>query len=116
MKRIVKIAGHVLLHAAALAGFGAAVMLLWNGLMPAIFGLTAIGFWQALGLLALARVLFGGAGHHRWAGGWARRHHSPVREKWQKMTPEERKEFVKNHFRHHFGHDFYQTGQPETTE
>ncbi len=38
------------------------LMLLWNGLVPAIFGLKAIGYWQALGLLVLARILFGNLG------------------------------------------------------
>ncbi len=35
-------------------------MLLWNALLPAIFGLKAISFLQALGLLILTRILFGG--------------------------------------------------------
>lgn len=34
------------------------VMLLWNALMPDIFGLTEIGFWQSMGLLALCGCLF----------------------------------------------------------
>jgi hypothetical protein len=42
---------------------------LWNWLLPDIFGLRTISFWEALGLLALCRILFGsfgrGAGHHR---------------------------------------------------
>ena len=42
----------------AVAGF--VVMSLWNGLMPAIFGLPPIGFWQAMGLLILSKILFGG--------------------------------------------------------
>ena len=33
------------------------VMLLWNWLMPMIFGLPTIGFWQALGLITLFRLL-----------------------------------------------------------
>ena len=40
--------------------FGEAVHQLLNLLMPAIFGLPVIGFWQALGLLALGRLLVGG--------------------------------------------------------
>lgn len=43
-------------------GFGYVVMYLWNWLMPAIFGLTAITFWQAIGLGLLAKLLFGGFG------------------------------------------------------
>lgn len=34
------------------------VMLLWNWLMPAIFGLMQINFWEALGLSVLAGLLF----------------------------------------------------------
>ena len=44
----------------AIAGFGQAVHYLWNWLMPALFGLPALTFWQAVGLLALSWVLFGG--------------------------------------------------------
>lgn len=31
---------------------------LWNWLMPAVFGLKVITFWQAWGLLLLASILF----------------------------------------------------------
>lgn len=44
--------------------FGWLVMLLWNHLMPSLFGLTVITYWQAVGLLVLAKLLFGGFGHH----------------------------------------------------
>ncbi|KAA6315090.1 hypothetical protein EZS27_034399, partial [termite gut metagenome] len=82
-------------------------------LVPAIFGLTVINFWQALGLLALARLFFGGLGRHvRHAGGGFGK--NPIREKWEKMTPEERNEFIKkrNEFGHGFGHghDFLGAG------
>ena len=44
--------------------FGWIVMLLWNWLMPAIFGVTTITFWQAWGLVVLAHLLFKtGHGH-----------------------------------------------------
>jgi uncharacterized membrane protein YgcG len=47
---------------------GVVVQWLWNWLLPEIFGLRTITFWQALGLLALCRILFGsfgrGGGHH----------------------------------------------------
>lgn len=36
------------------------LLLLWNWLMPAIFGLTAINYWQAIGLLLLSKILFSG--------------------------------------------------------
>jgi hypothetical protein len=66
---------------------GGLVMALWNWLMPALFGLSPVTFWQAFGLLALCRILFGGLGLHSSAGpGMRRRMH----ERWEGMTPEER--------------------------
>jgi hypothetical protein len=66
---------------------GEVVMHLWNWLLPPLFGWRTLDFWQALGLLALCRILFGGLGGH---GPGPRRH-------WQgrckKMTPEEREKF-----------------------
>jgi hypothetical protein len=61
---------------------------LWNALMPAILGLPAISFWQAVGLLLLSRVLFGGFGGlgHRF------RKARFVRG-WVDLTPEERQRF-----------------------
>jgi hypothetical protein len=41
---------------------GQVVLLLWNWLMPPLFGWPQVSFWQALGLLALCRILFGGFG------------------------------------------------------
>ncbi|NUU00836.1 hypothetical protein [Herbaspirillum robiniae] len=70
---------------------GGAVMLLWNWVVPPIFpGAAAIGFWRALGLLVLCRILFGGfRGRH---GGWHEKKRR-MRERWQAMTPEERERF-----------------------
>lgn len=42
---------------------GALVMVLWNWLMPEIFGLGIIGYWQGFGLALLAKLLFGSFGH-----------------------------------------------------
>lgn len=42
--------------------FAAPLMWLWNALMPTIFGLTKISFWQAFGLEILAGILFGSRG------------------------------------------------------
>jgi len=38
--------------------FGGPLMILWNWLMPTIFGLTEITFWQACGLQLLATIIF----------------------------------------------------------
>ena len=53
---------------------GIVVQWLWNWLMPDIFGLKQISYWEAFGLLFLARLLFGGFGHHH-------RPHRPGRSK-----------------------------------
>lgn len=52
---------------------GSLVMWLWNWLMPMIFGLPVLTFWQAVGLLVLCRLLvgnigFGGHHHHHGHG------------------------------------------------
>lgn len=63
---------------------GWVVQLLWNWLTPSIFGWHEITFWQALGLLALCRILFGGHGGHR--PGWRRRKGGSA----EGLSPEER--------------------------
>jgi hypothetical protein len=45
--------------------FGYVVMLLWNWLMPELFGLKEIVFWQAVGVIILAKLLFGGFSGHK---------------------------------------------------
>ncbi len=44
---------------------GEVVKQLWNWLLPPLFGWRQVTFWQALGILALCRILFGGFGHGR---------------------------------------------------
>jgi hypothetical protein len=66
---------------------GEVVMHLWNWLLPPLFGWRTLGFWQALGLLALCRILFGGLGGH---GPGPRRH---LQGRCKEMTPEEREKF-----------------------
>jgi hypothetical protein len=80
-----------------IALFSLAVMALWNWLLPDIAGLGEITFLQALGLLALSRILLGGlGGAGRVFAGRAirgRGHVNPFREKWEKMSDEERRDF-----------------------
>jgi len=73
----------VLLAAAFALVFGLVVKLLWNWLMPAIFGLGTISYWQAFGIVLLAKLLFGGFGHHHSANGGDRHHRFPF----QKFAP-----------------------------
>ena len=67
---------------------GEVVMHLWNWLLPPLFGWRTLGFWQALGLLALCRILFGHHGGHRGFGP-GRRFGRSCRN----MSPEERDKF-----------------------
>lgn len=60
--KVLKIIGMVLLGAAALVAFGFIVQLLWNWLMPGIFDLRPITYWEGLGILALSSILFGRLG------------------------------------------------------
>ena len=48
--------------------FGWVVMLLWNWLMPDIFGLKRLTYWQAWGLLVLCHILFKGFGSGHGSG------------------------------------------------
>jgi hypothetical protein len=78
-----------------------AVMLLWNSLVPGLFHGPPLQFWQALGLLLLSRILFGGLrGRAGWHGHWRQR---MWRERWESMTPEERAH-LREHFQRRCGH------------
>ena len=48
------------------------VMQLWNNLLPGILHVTAITFWQAMGIFILCKILFGfgkgGRGRNPWGG------------------------------------------------
>ena len=83
VKRVLKVA---VIGVVAVTVFGFTVMSLWNWLAPAVFGLHTITFWQALGLLILSKILFGGFRGRPGAGPWRRR----MNDRWQQMTPEER--------------------------
>src|SRR5262245_41241802 len=75
---------------------GEVVKELWNWLLP-LFGVRQITFWQALGILALCRILFGGLGRHgvsrSFRGRMGERMAERMAERWDRMTPEEREKF-----------------------
>lgn len=88
--RIWRVLKVVVVATLALGIVGFAVMSLWNWLAPAAFGGHLIGFWQAIGLFVLARLLVGGlrrGGHGR--GHWRRR----SAERWAAMSHEQRARF-----------------------
>ena len=81
---------------------GEIVKLLWNWLLPSLFGWRQITFWEGLGILALCRILFGGFGRHGGARSGSMRGMRDrmsdrmadrVGERWAHMTPEERDRF-----------------------
>jgi hypothetical protein len=69
---------------------GGIVMLLWNWLIPAIFGLEEISYFQALGLFLLSRILLGSLG---WGNKRPPFANPKFREKMMNMTDEERQLF-----------------------
>jgi hypothetical protein len=88
IRRGLKIA---LLATVIIAVLGGVVVQLWDWLMPSIFGLHPISFWQAIGLLVLSKLLFGGfRGGPGYRGRWRR----GLEARWEQMTPEERENFV----------------------
>ena len=77
----------ILLAVLGVAALGGAVMVLWNWLIPTLFvGGKEIGYLQAMGVLALSKILFGGFHGRGFHGRW---HHQRL----EQMTPEERERF-----------------------
>jgi len=74
----------------AVAVFSGPVMWLWNWVLPAVSGWHRIDYTQAVALLVLCRILFGGWWRHRGGGQW--REHS-MREHLAQLSPEERERF-----------------------
>jgi hypothetical protein len=77
---------------------GEVVRQLWNWLLPSLFGWRQITFWQALGILALCRILFGGFRSHSSHRSSLRRRVADrvadrMADRWDHMTPEERERF-----------------------
>ena len=91
---------------AAIFAMGAFVRFLWNAILPSLVNVNPISYWQAVGLLVLCKILFGGLGGHRggpprW-GNWGKegaegegesRFSPSWRRKWMQMTDEERQKF-----------------------
>jgi len=88
-ERIVKIAGWVAVGLVAATGIGLVlglvVQALWNWLMPDLFGLPEITYWQAVGLFVLCHLLFKGHGDH--GNGSHHTHHThTIRERVQRAV------------------------------
>jgi sterol desaturase/sphingolipid hydroxylase (fatty acid hydroxylase superfamily) len=85
------------------AAISAVIMLLWNALLPAIFGVTTINFCQAAGIIILSRLLFGGFGkfhginsHHTgFHGAHMKKDFFDIHDKLKNMSCDERREFLR---------------------
>ncbi|NDV47286.1 hypothetical protein D0T49_09540 [Paludibacter sp. 221] len=103
----------LLIFLVVFAGVAAIVMLLWNALIPAIIGWSAINYWQSAGLLVLCKLLIGGFGKMLPLGGgymfarkskkWGHMNHEKMmhfhdhfHEKMDGMSPDERREYIRN--------------------
>ena len=107
-KRLIFIAPLAILAMLLFVVIGGEIVLhLWNWLLPPLFGWRQIAFWQALGLLLLCRILFGGFGCHGSGRSSFRRrmeerYERRVEERCANMTPEERERF-RQRMRERFG-------------
>lgn len=107
---------------AVFAAGTAVVMLLWNWLVPSVIGWSAVGYWQAAGLLLLCKILFGGFGRggahmgmppFRHPGprmGFMHGERAEMHEKMKNMSAEERRDYIRSQMfggdpagRHHDG-------------
>lgn len=93
MSKGLKILKWILVGALFVVLFGFITMELWNWLLPGLLNAGRINFWQALGLLLLCKILFGGFAGKRWGNHgvpyWRHRYY----EKLSGMSPEERERF-----------------------
>ena len=95
MKFLVKLA-------VAIVVFGVATMLLWNALIPELFNLPSLSIAQAVGLLVLSRLLFGGFGILKDIGHFvARKERQAILENWHSMSPEQRAQCIERIRSHH---------------
>jgi hypothetical protein len=76
-----------LLVVVGIAALGWVVMALWNWLVPNLFfGGKEISYMQAMGVLVLSKILFGGFRGHGCHGRWKQ-------HRLENMSPEEREKF-----------------------
>lgn len=102
-----KIVGGIIIGGAFVFLYIYAFMSLWNWIVPEVFTGPKITFLHALGLMLLAKMLFGG--FHNKSGGcgsWKSRKKAEwkqrFKQKWQGMTDEEKAE-LKSKFKSKFG-------------
>src|ERR1700746_565843 len=102
--------------------FGFGTMHLWNWLVPTLFHGPTIMFGQAIGLLILSKILFGGFGGrhgrgHCGGGRWGRHKEWKYKmaERYEKMTPEEKEKF-KARFKNWCGPNYWMDKEENETK
>lgn len=85
-----KVLSYILVFAIIASALSALVMFLWNAILPDLVGVKPLNFWKAMGLLLLAKILFGGVGKLFEGKRFAKKNH--WRNKWMNMSHEERQE------------------------
>jgi hypothetical protein len=90
-RKILAICGGIVAGAGLIVLFGFVFMWLWNGLMPRIFNLPAIDYWQGWGLVVLSSILFKGTSHKGGSVQDRRRKHL-IRERMHECESEEKTE------------------------
>jgi len=79
----------ILVAPVAIFLFGKLIMLLWNNILTPVLHVSEITFWQGLGILVLAKILFGSFGGRGGSGHYFKRQ----RMMWNSMTPEQKERF-----------------------
>jgi len=91
VKKGFKIAGWVILGIVGVSAlavlFGFIVMWLWNRLMGGVFGLPELTYWEAVGLLILAKIFFGSM-HGEGGGGGKKKQKKDKSRRWENWDPE----------------------------
>jgi hypothetical protein len=97
-----KIVGIIVCVAAVGALLTYVVMSLWNNVLAVVLNISTVTYWQALGILVLSKILFGGFRKGGWSshrgGHWRKEWQEKWEAKMQGMTPEER-EKIKQEWR-----------------
>lgn len=85
---------HVVFFVFVFACMAVLVMMLWNAILPAVCGWSKITYVQAVGLMVLTRLLFGGMGHP-FGFGFHRRANERFHARLGDMSREEKRNFIR---------------------
>jgi len=111
MRKLFKVVKFIIFAVLFLAIGGFITMALWNSLIPLLFHGPVLTFWQTVGLLILAKILFGGFRHGGGGRGWKDRRREKcmhwkdkfddnwkekMEEKFKGMSDEEKEKFKQN--------------------